>query len=182
VIGTGETWSVRQLCERPSAIRRPRLATTRRHDDRKFERPAEVELLVADPSKAARDLGWTPSVRFRGWSGMMVDADLGATFGRPPPRTPELAKALVTGAAGFVGQWLVSGAVAAWLDGDRDHGIGMAPSPGILEPAERHVDALARLDLRPGVDRRTLRRPPRPGASGRDLPPRGHRVRPGGQR
>ncbi len=75
VIGTGETWSVRQLCEEAFAYAG---LDWQRHvvTDRKFERPAEVELLVADPSLAARDMGWTPTVRFPELVRMMVDADL----------------------------------------------------------------------------------------------------------
>jgi len=75
VIGTGETWSVRQLCEEAFSYVgldwRQHVVT-----DKRFERPAEVELLVADPSKAARELAWTPTVRFRELVRMMVDADL----------------------------------------------------------------------------------------------------------
>jgi GDPmannose 4,6-dehydratase len=41
-------------------------------------RPAEVDQLIGDASKAARVLGWTPTVDFRGLVGMMVDADLQA--------------------------------------------------------------------------------------------------------
>jgi GDPmannose 4,6-dehydratase len=39
-------------------------------------RPAEVDHLVADASKARRDLGWEPTVDFEGLIRMMVDADL----------------------------------------------------------------------------------------------------------
>jgi GDPmannose 4,6-dehydratase len=39
-------------------------------------RPAEVDLLVGDASKARKQLGWTPSVTFAGLIAMMVDADL----------------------------------------------------------------------------------------------------------
>ncbi len=44
--------------------------------DERFMRPAEVDLLVGDPSKAGRDLGWEPSVSFTELVKMMVDADL----------------------------------------------------------------------------------------------------------
>jgi GDPmannose 4,6-dehydratase len=44
--------------------------------DEKFFRPAEVDLLVGDPSKAKKELGWEPTVRFDGLVRMMVDADL----------------------------------------------------------------------------------------------------------
>jgi GDPmannose 4,6-dehydratase len=44
--------------------------------DPKFYRPAEVDLLVADPSKARTDLGWEPSVKFDELVAMMVNSDL----------------------------------------------------------------------------------------------------------
>lgn len=44
--------------------------------DPKFMRPAEVDLLVGDPSKAGKKLGWEPSVSFQELVRMMVDADL----------------------------------------------------------------------------------------------------------
>jgi GDPmannose 4,6-dehydratase len=75
VIGTGHTWTVRELCDvafdyvgldwRKHVVQDPRLL-----------RPAEVDLLVADSSKAARTLGWQPTVSFHELVRMMVDADL----------------------------------------------------------------------------------------------------------
>jgi GDPmannose 4,6-dehydratase len=44
--------------------------------DQKFYRPAEVDLLVGDPSKAGQQLGWEPSVTFRQLVRLMVDADM----------------------------------------------------------------------------------------------------------
>jgi GDPmannose 4,6-dehydratase len=44
--------------------------------DERFVRPAEVDLLLADPTLARRDLGWKPTVDFKGLVTMMVDADL----------------------------------------------------------------------------------------------------------
>jgi GDPmannose 4,6-dehydratase len=44
--------------------------------DPKFFRPAEVDLLVADPEKAHAKLGWQPQVTFKQLVEMMVDADL----------------------------------------------------------------------------------------------------------
>ncbi|MHB1265691.1 MAG: GDP-mannose 4,6-dehydratase [Gemmatimonadaceae bacterium] len=75
VIGTGETWSVQQLCE--VAFAHVGL-DWREHvtQDARFLRPAEVDLLVADPQKAERQLGWRPTVDFHGLVRMMVDADL----------------------------------------------------------------------------------------------------------
>jgi GDPmannose 4,6-dehydratase len=75
VVGTGETWSVRQLCEIAFDC-----AGLNWQDhvvfDERFMRPAEVDLLVADPSKAKRALGWEPKVGFKELVGMMYDADL----------------------------------------------------------------------------------------------------------
>ncbi len=49
--------------------------------DERFLRPAEVEELRGDPSKAARDLGWTPQVSFEELMTMMVDADIARLSG-----------------------------------------------------------------------------------------------------
>jgi GDPmannose 4,6-dehydratase len=75
VIGTGQTHSVRELVE--AAFGHAGL-DWRAHvvTDPKFMRPAEVDLLLADPSKAKRELGWTPKVEFKELIAMMVDADL----------------------------------------------------------------------------------------------------------
>jgi GDPmannose 4,6-dehydratase len=45
-------------------------------EDPKFKRPAEVDLLISDPSKARRGLGWQAEVSFVELVKMMVDADL----------------------------------------------------------------------------------------------------------
>jgi GDPmannose 4,6-dehydratase len=75
VIGTGQTWSVRQLCE--VAFGHVGLDYQRYVvQDERFFRPAEVDLLVADPGKAKRQLGWEPKVSFEQLVQMMVDADL----------------------------------------------------------------------------------------------------------
>jgi GDPmannose 4,6-dehydratase len=44
--------------------------------DPRFMRPAEVDLLVGDASKAGRELGWEPEVTFKELVDMMLDADL----------------------------------------------------------------------------------------------------------
>ena len=44
--------------------------------DKKYERPAEVELLIGDPSKAKNQLGWEPKVTFAELARIMVDADM----------------------------------------------------------------------------------------------------------
>ena len=75
VVGMGETHSVRELCEVAFGY-----AGLNWEDhvvsDPAFYRPAEVDLLVSDPSKARQELGWGPEVSFEGLIQMMVDADL----------------------------------------------------------------------------------------------------------
>ncbi len=75
VIGTGVTHSVKDLVE--VAFRHVGL-DWQAHvvQDPKFFRPAEVDLLLADPGAAMRELGWRPTVDFAGLVTMMVDADL----------------------------------------------------------------------------------------------------------
>jgi len=75
VVATGETHSVQEFVEETFGY----LDLDWRDyvvQDPKFYRPAEVDLLVGDPSKAARVLGWEPAVDFRGLVRIMVDADL----------------------------------------------------------------------------------------------------------
>ena len=75
VIATGETHSVRELCE--AAFSHVGLDWQDYvGQDARFMRPAEVDLLVGDASKAHNALGWEPDVTFRGLVEMMVDADL----------------------------------------------------------------------------------------------------------
>lgn len=75
VISTGETRSVRELCE--AAFSHVGLDYKKYVvQDPKFFRPAEVDLLVGDPGKAAKVLGWKPKVTFDELVRMMVDADL----------------------------------------------------------------------------------------------------------
>jgi GDPmannose 4,6-dehydratase len=75
VIGTGHTCSVRDLCA--AAFGHADLDYQEFVvQDPKYFRPAEVDLLVGDASKARRQLGWEPKVAFDGLVRMMVDADL----------------------------------------------------------------------------------------------------------
>jgi GDPmannose 4,6-dehydratase len=75
VIATGETHSVEEFLD--IAFGHVDLDW---HDfviqDPKYMRPAEVDLLVGDPSKAGRELGWEPQVTFAELAKMMVEADL----------------------------------------------------------------------------------------------------------
>lgn len=75
VVGTGETHSVREFCE----IAFGRVNLDYKDfvvQDERYYRPAEVDLLVADPSKARGILQWEPSVSFRELVEMMVDSDM----------------------------------------------------------------------------------------------------------
>ena len=75
VIATGQTHSVRQLCE----VAFSHVGLDYRDYvkvDQRFIRPAEVDLLVGDATKAHRQLGWRPRVSFEELVKMMVDADL----------------------------------------------------------------------------------------------------------
>jgi len=74
VIGTGETHTVREFVELAFSqvgLDWQRYVVT----DPRLVRPAEVDLLIADPRKAREELGWEPKVGFRELVKMMVDAD-----------------------------------------------------------------------------------------------------------
>jgi GDPmannose 4,6-dehydratase len=75
VIGTGETHSVREFCE----VAFSHVGLDYKDyviQDEKFYRPAEVDLLISDPSMARASLKWEPAVAFKELVTMMVDADL----------------------------------------------------------------------------------------------------------
>lgn len=75
VVATGETRTVREFCER--AFSRVGLNYEDYVEiDPRYYRPAEVDLLLGDPTKAKTKLGWVPRVTFEGLVDMMVDADL----------------------------------------------------------------------------------------------------------
>ena len=75
VVATGETHSVREFCQVAFAR-----ADLDYEDhvivDEKFFRPAEVDLLVGDPTKAREKLGWQTEVDFKQLAELMVDADI----------------------------------------------------------------------------------------------------------
>ncbi len=85
VISTGESHSVRELVELAFAHVGLDWQQYVRTDPR-FLRPAEVDHLIGDPSKARAALGWTPEVDFTRLVHMMVDADLARLS--QSPRTP----------------------------------------------------------------------------------------------
>lgn len=75
VVGTGETHSVKEFCE----IAFAHVGLDYKEFvimDEKFYRPAEVDLLISDPSKARQQLKWEPQVSFKELVTMMVDADV----------------------------------------------------------------------------------------------------------
>ncbi|MHB8153890.1 MAG: GDP-mannose 4,6-dehydratase [Vulcanimicrobiaceae bacterium] len=76
VIATGRTHSVRDFAR--IAFQAAGLGSYEDYVvmDPRFVRPAEVDLLVGDPSKAKRDLGWEPQVSFEALVEMMVQADI----------------------------------------------------------------------------------------------------------
>jgi GDPmannose 4,6-dehydratase len=81
VIATGETHSVREFCERAFA----HVGLDYRDHveiDPRYYRPAEVDLLQGDASKARRQLGWVPRVTFDGLVAGMMDAELQEMRGR----------------------------------------------------------------------------------------------------
>jgi len=77
VVASGKTHSIRELCQ--IAFERVNLdwADHVVQDDR-FYRPAEVDLLIRDPAKAAAAFGWAPGTSFAALVEMMVDSDLAA--------------------------------------------------------------------------------------------------------
>ena len=75
VIGTGETHPVREFCE----IAFSHVGLDYKDYvvvDERFYRPAEVDLLISDPTRAHAHLGWEPDVTFNELVKMMVDSDL----------------------------------------------------------------------------------------------------------
>ena len=92
VVATGETHTVREFCEKSFASAGITLAWEREAVDEvgrctktgktlvrvdpKYFRPAEVDLLLGDPAKAKKLLGWEPTVTFEGLVEMMTKADL----------------------------------------------------------------------------------------------------------
>jgi GDPmannose 4,6-dehydratase len=83
VIATGETYSVREFLDIAFNYVNLNWEDYVAFDER-YLRPAEVDLLIGDPTKAKQTLGWQPSVTFEELVKIMVDADL-AALGLPTP-------------------------------------------------------------------------------------------------
>jgi len=77
VIATGETHSVKEFLEVSFGIVGLKWQDYARTDP-KYERPAEVDLLIGDATKAAQQLGWKPKTSFQELVELMVKADLDA--------------------------------------------------------------------------------------------------------
>ncbi|MGE5209264.1 MAG: GDP-mannose 4,6-dehydratase [Alphaproteobacteria bacterium] len=84
VLATGETHTVREFVETAFAHADLDWREFVKHDPR-YERPAEVDLLIGDASKAKEILGWEPKVRFHELVRIMVDADM-KSLSRETPR------------------------------------------------------------------------------------------------
>jgi len=84
VVSTGETHSVREFLEEAFSYVNLKWDDYVEIDPRYF-RPAEVDLLLGDSTKAKQKLGWEPKVTFKGLVELMVDADLSA-LGLPNPK------------------------------------------------------------------------------------------------
>jgi GDPmannose 4,6-dehydratase len=75
VIATGETHSVKEFCE--EAFAHVGLDWRKYVEiDKRYYRPAEVDVLIGDASKAKKVLGWEPKTRFKDLVKLMVDADI----------------------------------------------------------------------------------------------------------
>lgn len=75
VLATNETHTVKEFVEEAFAHLGLEWQKFVRHDAR-YERPAEVDLLIGNPAKARKKLDWEPKVRFKELVQIMVDADL----------------------------------------------------------------------------------------------------------
>jgi GDPmannose 4,6-dehydratase len=75
VVATNETHTVREFCQESFGLLGLDWEKYVKYDAR-YERPAEVELLIGDPAKAKKQLGWEPKVRFKDLVKIMTEHDL----------------------------------------------------------------------------------------------------------
>jgi len=92
VVATGETHTVREFLEEAFSHAGLDWQQYVEHDAR-YERPAEVELLIGDASKAKAALGWEPRTTFHGLVRLMVDEEI-AALGQPDARANVMAGSL----------------------------------------------------------------------------------------
>ena len=82
VLATNETHTVQEFCEVAFGHAGLDWKKFVKFDPR-YERPAEVDLLIGDPAKAKGELGWEPKTKFAALAKLMVDADLALLDGKP---------------------------------------------------------------------------------------------------
>jgi GDPmannose 4,6-dehydratase len=75
ICATGETHTIREFCQECFGLLDLDWEKYVEHDER-YERPSEVELLIGDPSKLKRHIGWEPKVKFKELVKIMTEADL----------------------------------------------------------------------------------------------------------
>jgi GDPmannose 4,6-dehydratase len=75
VCATGETHTIREFCEECFGLLGLDWQQYVKHDAR-YERPSEVDLLIGDPSKLKKQIGWEPKVKFKELVQIMTEADL----------------------------------------------------------------------------------------------------------
>lgn len=75
VCATGETHTIREFCEECFGLLGLDWEKYVKHDDR-YERPSEVDLLIGDPTKLKKQIGWEPKVKFKELVRLMTEADL----------------------------------------------------------------------------------------------------------
>jgi GDPmannose 4,6-dehydratase len=91
VIGIGETHSVREFLH--AAFEYAGLDVEKHVKiDPKYFRPTEVEVLISNPKKARKKLGWKPKIRFDDLVKIMVDADMRAIGLEPAGEGDEILK------------------------------------------------------------------------------------------
>lgn len=102
VIATGETYSIKEFLEIAFSYVNLNWQDFVAFDER-YLRPAEVDLLIGDPTKAKKTLGWKHSVTFKELVHLMVEADL-AVLGLSSPNRTEREEFLLTQDNAFVRQ------------------------------------------------------------------------------
>ena len=119
VVGTGQSHSVRDFLDAAFAYVGIKDWSHLVGIDPRYYRPAEVEDLIADASKAKKKLGWEPQVKFEQLVGIMMDADLkaagidreGVTALGLITRCFDMdlkdKKIVITGGSGFLGGYVV---------------------------------------------------------------------------
>jgi len=75
VCATGETHTIREFCEECFGLLDLDWKQYVAYDER-YERPSEVELLIGDPTKLKRQIGWEPKIKFQELVKIMTEADL----------------------------------------------------------------------------------------------------------